>query len=71
MLFKPNKFTDSSIVHLNLSCCINEYKLTRVKFVKYLGIWLDDNLNWSIHIENLIKKVRSLTGILYIRNKIK
>jgi hypothetical protein len=54
MLFKPNKFTDSSIVNLNLSCCINDYKLTRVKFVKYLGIWLDDNLNWSIHIENLI-----------------
>jgi len=31
----------------------------------YLGVWLDDNLNWSVHISNLIKKVRSLTGILY------
>jgi len=56
MLFKPSKHTDSSIESRNL---------TRVKCVKYLGVLLDDNLNWSQHISKLIKKVRSLTGILY------
>ena len=54
MLFKPNRYTDSTIVNMGLSCCINDHKLTRVKFVKYLGVWLDESLNWSIHIDNLI-----------------
>jgi len=65
MLFKPNKLIDNVIENMSLSCRINDHKLTRVKFVKYLGVWLDDQLNWSIHIENLTKKVRSLTGILF------
>ena len=33
--------------------------------VKYLGIFIDDNLNWHEHISYLIKKISSLTGILY------
>ena len=65
MLFKPNKHIDSVIETMKFVCCINEYKLARVNCVKYLGVWLDANLNWSHHINNLIKKVRSLTGILY------
>ena len=59
------KFADNSIDNWNLFCCINSHKLARVKYVKYLGVWLDENLNWSHHIGQLIRKVRSLTGILY------
>ena len=65
MLFKPNKLIDNFIENMSLACRINDHKLTRVKFVKYLGVRLDDKLNWSIHIENLTLKVRSLTGILF------
>lgn len=65
MLFKPNMLTDNFIENMNLFCRINDYKLSRVKSVKYLGVWLDDNLDWSLHINNLINKVRSLTGIVY------
>ena len=65
MLFKPGKLTDTSIESLNLFCRINDHKLSRVKCVKYLGVWLDDNLNWSHHIRKLTDKVRTLTGILY------
>jgi len=65
MLFKPKKQILSSIDDMNLFCHVNNHKLSRVNCVKYLGVWLDENLNWSTHIDNLIKKVRSLTGILY------
>ena len=65
MLFKTNKNTENAFVNMNLSCRINDHKLNSVQVVKYLGVWLDDSLNWSVHIDNLIKKVRSLTGILY------
>jgi hypothetical protein len=64
MLFKPNRQTVHSSENMKLFCCINNHKLTRVHCVKYLGVLLDENLNWSLHINNLIKKVRSLTGIL-------
>ena len=65
MLFKPNKHTDSFIVTMNLSCHINNHYLTRVNCVEYLGVWLDENLRFNVHINNLMKKVRGLTGILY------
>ena len=65
MLFKSNKNTASSIENMNLSCHINNHHLTRVNCVKYLGVWLDENLSFNVHINNLIKKDRVLTGILY------
>ena len=56
---------DSLIENMSFVCRINEHKLARVNCVKYLGVWLDANLNWSHNINSLIKKVRSVTGILY------
>ena len=26
----------------------NEIKIRRVKLVKYLGLWIDDNLTWEV-----------------------
>jgi hypothetical protein len=65
MLFKPNNCMNKLRVELNLACVINNHTLIRVHCVKYLSVWLEDKLNWSHHIDALIKKVRSLTGILY------
>jgi len=36
-------------------------KLSKHTSVKYLGLIIDQNLKWNIHIENLINKFRQLT----------
>ena len=34
------------------------------KYVKYLGIFIDENLSWSTHINELSKKISRANGIL-------
>ena len=43
---------------------INGQKITKVKNTKFLGIIIDDKLNWSAHIDYLAKKLRSVTGAI-------
>ena len=43
---------------------VNGHKITKVKSTKFLGIVIDDKLNWSAHIEYLTKKLRSVTGAI-------
>ena len=37
----------------------------RVKDVKYLGVFIDEQLSWNIHINDVHKKLRCLIGVLY------
>ena len=39
-------------------------KLKPSKYVKYLGIFIDENLSWSTHINKLSKKISRANGIL-------
>lgn len=39
--------------------------LTQVTHAKFLGILIDENLNWKIHIDELCKKISKMCGILY------
>ena len=43
---------------------INGKKLIPSRFVKYLGILIDSNLNWSFHIEVLTTKLSRAIGML-------
>ena len=45
---------------------IAEYKLKKVDKVRFLGITIDDKLNWESHIEDLVKKL-NLTIIMLKR----
>ena len=38
--------------------------ITRGEHVKLLGVYLDDNLSWSVHIENLSRKLSSTIFLL-------
>ena len=67
MIFKPTKVMNEYIQAMNLSLNISGHKLNRVTTTKYLGIIIDDKLNWSCHVDNLITKINSLNGILYRR----
>ncbi len=43
---------------------INNEPLRQVSVVKYLGIYIDENLHWDHHIDTLVKKISSKIGIL-------
>ena len=47
----------------------NEIKIRRVKLVKYLGLWIDDNLTWEVQIDHICSKMARSIGIIKrIRN---
>ena len=47
----------------------NEIKIRRVILVKYLGLWIDDNLTWEVQIDHICSKIARSIGIIKrIRN---
>ena len=51
---------------LNLQLSLNSFSLTRQQTVKYLGVFIDDNLKWSTHIHHLSLQLSRYSGIFYI-----
>ena len=40
-------------------------EIQRVNFCKYMGIYIDAELNWKIHIDHIFNKLIKFTGIFY------
>ena len=52
---------------LNLYLGVN--KIRKVSSCKYLGITIDENLKWNLHVDAVYKKLIKFTGIFYkLRN---
>ena len=54
------------------SKCANDFslsmrgkKINEVVEAKYLGIHVDEKLNWNVHIQNICKKISQYCGIFY------
>ena len=63
------KYQDFEPKATPLTITINEIKTKRVKLVKYLGLWIDDNLTWEVHIDHICSKMARNIGIIKrIRN---
>ena len=65
MIFSPNKkvlMNESTTSDLKLY--LNGNIIDRVTVVKYLGVLIDDKLDWTNHINSIINKLSSITGIL-------
>ena len=43
---------------------LNDIKIPRVKYAKFLGVWMDDQLKWDIHINKLLTKLKCGIGML-------
>ena len=41
------------------------YTIEQVKVYKYLGVWVDDKLSFTVHVENLIRKLKLKIGFNY------
>ena len=69
MHFEPNKFIESnkcsktlpfnSNTHVSQSIYVNGQKFKEVSNTKFLGVVLDDKLDWAPRIHELNKKLRS------------
>ena len=44
---------------------LNDIKIKREKFIKFLGVYIDEHINWKRHIDFIDKKVSKTLGILY------
>ena len=60
MIFGPNK----TKIHLNMDVNINREKIEIVQHTNFLGIILDNQLNWKKHIAHLTQKISKSIGIL-------
>jgi hypothetical protein len=45
--------------------CINAMPLAQVSSSKFLGVLIDPNLTWNLHIKHISSKIASGVGILY------
>ena len=48
----------------NFKIKLNGIEIPRVKHAKLLGVWLDDKLNWDIHVNKLVNKLKYGVGML-------
>jgi hypothetical protein len=43
----------------------DEKPLQRVKSIKFLGVYIDETLNWSVQTSHVVKKLAKVDGVLY------
>ena len=49
----------------DIRICIDDVMLCRRSCTKYLGIFIDENLSWDVHINYVVRKVSKYIPILY------
>ena len=54
----------------DLNICINTINVTRVQSSKFLGIIIDENLNWKTHIQLVKSKLSKTLSIIYKASKL-
>ena len=50
--------------HMDVKLCINKVLIQQVDNTKFLGVIIDDNLNWSIHISYINSKIAKRISII-------
>ena len=64
MYFKaPNRKHETAIDSFTLK--YDDTPLQRVKSIKFLGVYIDESLNWSTHLAHVAKKLANVNGVLY------
>jgi len=51
--------------NINFSVSINHHPVSKQSSLKYLGVILDDKLNWKPQIEKLVTQLSKLCGMLF------
>ena len=53
-----------------LNIHIDDQHVDQVSSVKYLGMFIDSNLKWNLHIDNMVKKISDKIAVLRSLRKI-
>ena len=61
LIFHPSQKN----LRLNLTLKYDDQILIQKRHVKFLGVYLDENLSWKIHINYISKKISKSVGIIY------
>ena len=62
-------FSNKTSADLNL--CLNGKNIERVSHFKYLGVIIDEELKWSVHIDTIYRNLIKFTSIFYrLRDKL-
>src|SRR3989442_824719 len=62
MVFTP---PHSTSVYTNLNLRIGNLQINKVTSIKYLGLTIDEKLDWKVHIQELCLALRKFVGIFY------
>ena len=54
----------------NFNILINDVRLDRCTFTKYLGVNIDENLTWDVHLNHVCKKVSKYVPVLFRINSL-
>ena len=57
--FNDNKYINNFVLHINGNI------INRVQYYKFLGITIDEKLNWKKHINNIANKLSKVVSIIH------
>ena len=70
MLFGTKQHLSSKTINQSLNItCLDGSQLQRVDHIKYLGLWLDSELSFKCHIDNIVRKINFSSGVLHRNRK--
>ena len=63
-----------ALIDNNINITVDENSLSQTSSEKVLGVYIDNSLTWSFHVNHIISKVNSLLGLLrhikkYLKHK--
>jgi hypothetical protein len=64
MYFKPPSRKHDTAID-NFTLMYDGKPLQRVKSIKFLGVYIEETLNWSVQISHVTKKLAKVNGVLY------
>ena len=59
------QFSNKVIPETNEQVILNENRVGYVDSVKFLGVYLDNKVNFSVHVNHVFSKISKHAGILY------
>ena len=67
---QPKQVSKQDSADADLNICIHTIHVTRVHSSKFLGVIIDDNLNWKPHIQLVKSKLSKTLSIFYKASKL-